>query len=70
MKHESHLHIDVTVPFVLRISGNELEAPKWLRNLVYPTDGHESNPLAAFLENVGAPSNIRINIHVAVEPAD
>ena len=67
MKDESHLHLDVTVPFVWKSSENELEAPRFLREFVYPKSS-EGNPIAAFLENVKAPSNIRINVHIAVEP--
>lgn len=67
MKESSHLHLDVTVPFVWSPSQNVLEAPKFIREFVYPKSA-EGNPIATFLENVNAPSNIRINIHIEVLP--
>jgi hypothetical protein len=67
MKSESHLHLDVTVPFVWKAAGNELQAPHFLQQLIYPKVA-DANPIAAFLENVSAPSNIRINIHISVGP--
>ncbi len=69
-QHDSHLHIDVTVPFVWTSRTNEIRGPRWLRDLLYPEGSSEANPLASFLENVSAPSNIRVNIHVAVEPTE
>lgn len=65
MKNESHLHIDVTVPFTWSAAHNYLEAPSWLQTLIYPKNA-DSNPIASFLENVKAPSNVRVNIHVSI----
>ncbi len=70
MKKESHLHIDVTVPFVWNVRQNVLEAPGWLQTLIYPNGSAEGNPVAAFLEGVKAPSDVWVNIHVAIQPID
>lgn len=67
MKQQSHLHLDVTVPFDFTPALNELRAPLWLQKLIYPKDNRESNPFAAFLETVVAPSNVVINIHLSVK---
>ena len=68
MKKESHLHIDVTVPFAWHASVNQLEAPSWLQALVYPKTEAGGNPLAAFLESVKPPCDVRIDIHLTVLP--
>lgn len=70
MKDDSHLHIDVTVPFKWGAAQNELEAPHWLQHLVYPKGSAEGNPIASFLESVKPPANVRITIHVAVHPTE